>query len=127
MIFIFLPFVNSFRTLSQLFGVLEDTFLKCTEVVMDSLIANLHHIVRWPKPSEFEELASEIDKVGLFLVIVIGAIYGLYVEIPLTEERTFEPFFINYKQFHSVDFQVSSVPKNYFCVLVNSCSTNTGY
>ena len=123
MILIFLAFVNSFRTLSQLFGVLEDTFLKCTDVVMDALIANLHHIIRWPKPSEFEELASEIDKVGLFLPNVIAAIDGLYVEIPLTEE----PFFINYKQFHSVDLQVSSVPKNYFCVLVNSRSTNTGY
>ena len=127
MILIFFAFVHSFRTLSQLFGVLEDTFLKCTDVVMDALIANLHHIIRWPKPSEFEELASEIDKVGLFFPNVIGAIDGLYVEIPFTEERRFEPSFINYKQFHSVDIQVSSVPKNFFCVLFNSRSTNTGY
>ena len=59
MIIIFFAFFNSFRPLSQLFGVSEDTFLKCTDVVMDALIANLHHIIRWPKPSDFEEFASK--------------------------------------------------------------------
>ena len=39
MIIIFFAFVNSFGTLSQMFGVSEDTFLKCTDVVMDALIA----------------------------------------------------------------------------------------
>ena len=38
-------------------------------------------------------------------------INGLYREIELTEERRFEPSFINYKQFHSLHLQVSSVPK----------------
>ena len=52
MIIMFFAFVNSFRPLSQLFGISEDTFLECTGVVMDALIANLHHIIRWPKPSE---------------------------------------------------------------------------
>ena len=52
-IIIFFAFVNSFRPLSQLFGVSEDTFLKCTDVLVDALIANLHHIIRWPKPSEY--------------------------------------------------------------------------
>ena len=66
-IIIFFAFVNSFRTLSQLFGELEDTFLKCTDVLMDALIANLHHIIRWAKPYEFEEFASEFEKVGQFL------------------------------------------------------------
>ena len=52
----------------------EDTFLKCTDVVMDALIANLHQIIRWPKPCEFEEFASEFEKVGRFFPNVIGAI-----------------------------------------------------
>ena len=127
MIIIFFAFVNSFRTLSQLFGISEDTFLKCTHVVMDPLIANLHYIIRWAKPSEYEEFASEFEKVGCFFPNVIGAIDGLHLEIKLTEEHRFEPFFINYKQFHSLHLQVSSVPTNFFFVLVNRGSTNTGY
>ena len=58
-IIIFFAFVNSFRPLSQLFGVSEHTFLKSTDVVMDALIANLHHIIRWAKPSDFEEFACQ--------------------------------------------------------------------
>ena len=58
MIIIFFAFVNSFRTLSQLFGLWEDTFLRCTDEVMDALIANLHQIIRWPKPSEYEQFDS---------------------------------------------------------------------
>ena len=69
-----------------------------------------------PKPSEFEEFASEFEKVGGFFPNVIGAMDGLYIEMELTEERRFEPSFINYKQFHSLHFQISSVPKNLiFC------------
>ena len=79
MIIIFFAFGNSFRTLSQLFGVSEDTFLKCMDVVMDALIANLHHIIRWPKPSEIEEFAAEFEKVGHFFPNVIGAIDGLHL------------------------------------------------
>ena len=96
---------------------------------MDALIANLQQIIRWPKPSEFEEFASEFEKVGRFFPNVIGAIDGLHLEIELTEERRFEPSFINYKQFHSLDLQVSSVPyqKNQYLVLVNFHSTYTGY
>ena len=45
MIIIFFAFVNSFRTLLQLFGVSEDTFLECTDVVMDPIIVNLHEII----------------------------------------------------------------------------------
>ena len=96
-----------FERLSQLFGVSEDTFLKCTDVVMDALIANLHQIIRWPKPSEFEKFACEFEKVGRFFPNVIGAIDGLHLEIELTEERRFEPSFINYKQFHSLHLQAS--------------------
>ena len=113
MIIIFFAFVNSFRTLSQLFGIWEDTFLKCTDVVMDALIANLHQIILWPKPAEFEQFASEFEKVGRFFSNVIGAIDGLHLEIKLTEERRFEPSFINYKQFHSLHLQVISVPKKF--------------
>ena len=79
MIIIFFAFVNSFRTLSQLFGTSEDTFLKCWDVVMDALIGNSHHIIRWPKPSEFEEFACQFEKVGHFLPNVIGAIDGFYL------------------------------------------------
>ena len=79
MITIFFAFVNSFRPLSQLFGVSEDTFLKSTDVVMDALIPNLHHIIRWAKPSEFEEFACQFEKVGHFLTNVIGAMDGLYL------------------------------------------------
>ena len=79
MIIIFFAFVNTFRPLSQLFGVSEHTFLKCTDVVMDALIANLHHIIRWARPSEFEEFACQFEKVGCFLPNVIGAIDGLYL------------------------------------------------
>ena len=57
--------------------------------------------------AEFEEFASEFEKVGRFFPNVIGAIDGLHLEIELTEERRFEPSFINYKQFHSLHLQVS--------------------
>ena len=56
---------------------------------MDALIANLHQIIQWPKPCEFEEFASEFEKVGCFFPNVIGAIDGLHLEIELTEERRF--------------------------------------
>ena len=126
-IVILFAFVNSLRTLSQLFGIWEDTFLKCTDVVMGALIVNLHQIIRWPKRSELEKFDSEFQTVGRFLPNVIGAIDGLHLEIELTEERRFEPSFINYKQFHSLHLQVSSVPKNLSFVLVNRGSTNTRY
>ena len=100
--------------MSQLFGVSEDKFLRWTDVVMDALIANSQQIIRWPKPSEFEKFASEFEKVRRFFPNVIGAIDGLHVEMELTEEHRFEPSFINYKQFHSLHLQVSSVPKFFF-------------
>ena len=102
-----MPFVNSFRPLSQLFGISDDTFLKCTDVVMDALIPNLHQIMRWAKASEFEEFASEFHKVGHFFQNVIGAIDGSHLEIELTKQLKFETSFINYKQFHSLHVQVS--------------------
>ena len=74
---------------------------------MDALIANLQQIIRWPKPSEFEEFACEFEKVGQFFPNVIGAIDGLHLEIELTEDRRFEPSFINYKQFHSLHLLLS--------------------
>ena len=80
---------------------------------MDALIANLHQIIRWPKPTEFEEFACEFEKVGLFFPNVIGSIDGLDLEIELTEQHRFEPSFINYKQFHSLHLQVSSVRKKF--------------
>ena len=84
MIIIFFAFVNTFRTLSQLFGVLEYTFLKCTHAVMDALIANLHQIMRLPKAYEFQQFAYEFYKVGLFFPNVIGPCNGLYLEMELT-------------------------------------------
>ena len=97
---------------------------------MDALIANLHQIIRWPKPSEFEEFASEFEKVGRFFPNVIGAIDGLHLEIELTEERRFEPSFINYKQFHSLHLQVSLnglLKKNQHLLLVNYPSKHIAY
>ena len=67
---------------------------------MDALIANLHYIIRWPKPAEFEQFACEFEKVGRFFPNVIGAIDGLHLEIELTEERRFEPSVMKYKHFH---------------------------
>ena len=90
---------------------------------MDALIANLQQIIHWSKPSEFEEFASEFYKVGGFFPNVIGAMDRLHLEIELTEERRFDPSFINYKQFHSLHLEISSVPKNFiFCH-----RTKTGY
>ena len=97
---------------------------------MDALIANLHQIIRWPKPSEFEEFASEFEKVGRFFPNVIGAIDGLHLEIELTEERRFEPSFINYKQFHSLHLQVSLnglLKKKQHLLLVNYPSKHIVY
>ena len=68
---------------------------------MDALIANLQQIIRWPKPFEFEEFASEFEKFGRFLPNVIGAIDGLHVEMESSEERRFEPSFINYNHLPS--------------------------
>ena len=61
-------------------GVSEDMFWRCTDVVMDALVRNLHHI-RWSKLCQFEEIASEFDKVGRFFLNVIGAIEGIHLEI----------------------------------------------
>ena len=65
-----------------------------------------------PKPSDFEDLACEFEKVGHWLANVIGAIHRVHLKMKLTEERRFEPSFINYKQFHSLHLKVSSVPIN---------------
>ena len=92
-----------------MFGVCEETFLKCTDIVMDCIVGNLHEIIRWPKPNEFAKVASEFNKIGRYFPNVIGAIDGLHLEIELTEERRFEPSFVNYKQFHSLHLQVSSL------------------
>ena len=94
------------QRLANLFGVSEDVFLKCTNIVMDALVGNLHQIIRWPDPTEFEEYATKFDEIGRYFPNVIGAIDGLHIEIELTEERRFEPSFINYKQFHSMHLQV---------------------
>ena len=96
----------SFKRLAHLFGVSEDTFLRCTDTVMDALIANLHEIISWPSKNEFADYANNFEDVGRFFPNVIGAIDGLHLEIELTEERRFEPSFINYKQFHSMHLQV---------------------
>ena len=92
---------------------------------MDALIANLHQIIRWPKPCEFEEFATEFEKVGRFFPNVIVAIDGLHLEIELTEERRFEPSFINYKQFHSLHLQVSSVPTNFIFLYWSIAASQT--
>ena len=46
---------------------------------MNALIANLHQIILWPKSSEFEDFASEFEKLGRFFPNVIGAIDGLHL------------------------------------------------
>ena len=44
-----------------MFGVSEDTFLRCMDVVMDALIANLQLIIiQWPKQSELHEFTRQI-------------------------------------------------------------------
>ena len=60
--------------LSHLFGVSEESFLRCTDAVMDCLVGNLHKIICWPKPNEFASVASEFDKIGRYFPNVIGAI-----------------------------------------------------
>ena len=79
----------------------------------------------------FEEFASEFEKVGRLFPNIIGAINGLHLEIELTEECIFEPSFINYKQFHSLHLQVSLnglvTKKKQYLVLVNYSSKYTGY
>ena len=92
--------------MAHLFGIAEDTFLHCTDLVMDALIGNLHKIITWPKKSDFPDIATKFNDIGRFFPNVIGAIDDLHLEIELTEERRFEPSFINYKQFHSVHLQV---------------------
>ena len=92
--------------LANLFGVSQDVFLRCTDIVMDALVANLHQIITWPKPEEFAKYAEQFEEVGRFFPNVIGAIDGLHLAIQLTEETNFEPSFINYKQFHSMHLQV---------------------
>ena len=72
------------------------------------------HIIRWSKLSEFEEIASEFEKVGRFFPNVIEAIEGLHLEMKLIEEQKFEPSFINYKQFHSVHLQLPLIVKKLF-------------
>ena len=98
--------------MAHLFGMSEDTFLRCTDLVMDALIANLDKIISWPKKREFADVAHKFNDVGRFFPNVIGAIDDLHIEIELTEERRFEPSFINYKQFHSVHLQVRFIQQS---------------
>ena len=76
-----------------------------------------------------KNFASEFEKFGRFFPNVIGAIDGLHVEMESSEERRFEPSFINYNHLPSWHLQVSLVlyQKNQYLVLVNFRSTYTGY
>ena len=83
-------------------------------------MANIHQIVAWPKPNEFQEYAGEFDKIGRYFPNVIGTIDGLHLEMELMQESKFEPSFINYKLFHSMQLQVRQFTYFSFCHVKNS-------
>ena len=62
MIIIFFTFVNSFWKLLQLFGVSEDTFLKCMDVLMDVLIANYNTSSNGQNHLNFKNLRLNLTK-----------------------------------------------------------------
>ena len=85
---------------------MKSNLLDTVHFIRTILVGNFHKIIRWPKPNQFAAVASKFDKIRRYFPNVVGAIDGLHLEIELTEERKFEPSFVNYKQFHSLHLQV---------------------
>ena len=78
---------------------------------MDGLIANLQDIIQLLKPSELHDFAHKIYNFVNNFHNVMERKCGFNLVLKISKAGKFEHSFMNYKYFHSIHLQVTSVPK----------------
>ena len=54
-------------SLSDLFGMSEEKFLRITEHLMNTLIIHIKDFIYWPKRSDYRQIADEFNKIGKYV------------------------------------------------------------
>ena len=91
----------SIYSLSHLYGVAEETYLRCCDEVMDALIDKIDQIISFPRNTEFAQIANNFNAYGKQFPNVVGCIDGTHLRVEIKcnyEKRCFK----NYKKFHSI-------------------------
>ena len=54
------------NSLSHLFGVSEEAFIRATDDVMLSLIDNIDTFIRWPQKQHYRRISQNFDRMGRY-------------------------------------------------------------
>ena len=115
----FLGCQTAYQQMSVLFGVSEDTFIRCTEKVVPALIAKVKEIIQFPRKENFASVAEEFDKIGKrrFFPNTIGALDGMHLRVNVKKSER-NPYY-NYQRWHSIHLQgISNANKTFLDVFV---------
>ena len=55
---------KNFCRISDLFGVNEETFLRCTQKVIESIVDCISQLIYWPDRSQYEEITMHFNAIG---------------------------------------------------------------
>ena len=75
-------------SIAHLYGVSEETFLRCCDNVIDALLEKMHMIIKFPQPQEFRQIANNFNSSGKEFPNVVGCIDGTHLRIEI--KRNFE-------------------------------------
>ena len=56
-----------FYRLSVLFGVNEETFLRCTRVVLEAIVDKISYLISWPNRSGYRRIARKFNDIGKYV------------------------------------------------------------
>ena len=79
----FLGCQTACQQMSVLFGVSEDTFIHCTEKVVQALIGKVKDIIQFPRKENFGSIADLFDKIGKkrYFPNTVRALDGMHLRV----------------------------------------------
>ena len=55
--------------MSDLFGVNEETFLRCTKTALEAIVDRISHLIYWPKKTQYLEISNKFNRIGKYVQI----------------------------------------------------------
>ena len=84
-----------------MYGVSEETYLRCCNAVMNALISKIGRIIKFPQRNEFQDIADAFNSSGKQFPNVVGCLDGTHIKVEI--KRNFDSHsYYNYKKFHSI-------------------------
>ena len=77
----FLGCQTAYQQMSVLFGVSEDTFIRCTEKVVKALIGKVKEMIQFSRKENFATISDQFDKIGKrrYFPNTVGALDGMHL------------------------------------------------